>query len=291
MEQFLASHEVAITWWVFVSAIVLIGLAETFRPRRDLSKPTGRRWIANGLLACTQTGVYALLPVGATLLAALVQKSPYGLLNRAAVPLALRIVLAVMVLDLSHYALHYLLHRFPWLWRVHQVHHSDPDFDLTTGVRTHPLEMVLTEGAHLATIALLAPPPLAVIALGMFTAMQNLFSHANLLLPAWFDAVLRRVLVTPDVHRIHHSDSVVEQNTNFGFVFPWWDRLFGTYLAAPAQGHQSMGIGLQGFKDNRSMNILHLLAMPFWKAAGPAGADQAAMVAEAQNVARATGSQ
>ncbi|HEV2688607.1 MAG TPA: sterol desaturase family protein [Bryobacteraceae bacterium] len=263
MEQFLASHEVAITWWVFVSAMVLIGLAETFRPRRDLQNPTGRRWIANGLLAGTHLAVYALLPAGATLVALFVQKSQYGLLNRAGIPLGLRIVLAIMVLDLSHYAVHYLLHRFPWLWRVHQVHHSDPDFDLTTGVRTHPFEVFLTEGANLAAIALLAPPPVAVIALGIVTAMQNLFSHANLHLPEWFDAGLRRILVTPDVHRIHHSESITEQNTNFGFVFPWWDRLFGTYLVAPAQGHRKMGVGLRGFQDGRSMNILHLLAMPF----------------------------
>ena len=269
MEQVLVSHEVAITWWIFVSAIFLIGIAETFRPRRDLSKPTGRRWLANGLLAGTQAGVYALLPAGATFLAILVRNSPYGLLNRASIPFAINFAAGMMVLDLTHYATHYFLHRFSWLWRVHQVHHSDPDFDFTTGVRTHPVEMIVTEGVHLGAIALLAPPPVAVIALGMFTAMQNLFTHANWRVPAWIDSALRRILVTPDVHRIHHSDSITEQNTNFGFVFAWWDRLFGTYLAAPAFGHDKMGIGLEGFKDRRSMNILHLLAMPFWKAAEP----------------------
>jgi sterol desaturase/sphingolipid hydroxylase (fatty acid hydroxylase superfamily) len=270
MEQFLVGHEVAITWWIFVSAIVLVGLAETFRPRRELSKPTGRRWIANSLLACTQVGVYALLPAGSTMLAILVRNSPYGLLNRAAIPFALRFAAGMMVLDLIHYATHYFLHRFSWLWRVHQVHHSDPDFDFTTGVRTHPVEMIVTEAVHLGAIALLAPPPVAVIALSMFTAMQNLFTHANWRVPGSIDAALRRILVTPDVHRIHHSDSITEQNTNFGFVFAWWDRLFGTYLAAPALGHEKMGIGLEGYKDARSMNILHLLALPFWKAAEPA---------------------
>jgi sterol desaturase/sphingolipid hydroxylase (fatty acid hydroxylase superfamily) len=164
---------------------------------------------------------------------------------------------------LAHYAIHCLFHFTPLLWRIHQVHHSDPDFDLTTGVRTHPAELLLGEGINLAFIALLAPPPVAVIVLGIFTAMQNLFSHANLRLPTWFDAGLRRILVTPDVHRIHHSESIVEQNTNFGFVFTWWDKLFGTYLADPAQGHEKMGIGLQGFRDSRSMSILHLLSMPF----------------------------
>jgi len=269
MEQFLVSHEAAITWGIFVSAIVLVGLAETFRPRRDLTKPTGRRWIANGLLAGTQFGVYALLPVGATLISILVRNSPYGLLNRAAIPYAIRFAAGMMVLDLAHYATHYFLHRFSWLWRIHQVHHSDPDFDFTTGVRTHPVEMIVTETVHLASIALLAPPPVAVIVLAMFTAMQNLFTHANWRVPAWIDSAMRRILVTPDVHRIHHSDSITEQNTNFGFVFTWWDRLFGTYLGSPALGHEKMGVGLQGFKDHRSMNILHLLAMPFWKSTEP----------------------
>ncbi len=269
MEQYLASHEVAISWAVFLCAFLLIGVAETFRPRRELQLPTGRRWIANGLLASTHMAVGAIYPVSATILAVIVTRSPYGLLNRPVVPYAIRFVLGFLFLDLAHYATHCLLHRSAWLWRIHQVHHSDPDFDLTTGVRTHPAEVLLSLGVDLAAVALLTPPPLAVVSLAVFSSLQNLFTHANLRLPAWADAALRRVLVTPDVHRIHHSDSIAEQNRNFGFVFSWWDRLFGTYLAEPAQGHEQMGVGLQGFQDARSTNIVRLLAMPLQPPVGP----------------------
>jgi sterol desaturase/sphingolipid hydroxylase (fatty acid hydroxylase superfamily) len=263
MEQYLTSHEASITWWLFVAAFVLVGMGETFRPRRALAKPNARRWAGNGLLALTHIGVYAIYPLGATMVAVLVSKSPYGLLNGPRAPFVLRFVLAVISLDVLRYAVHRLFHRIPLLWRIHQVHHSDPDFDLTTGVRNHPGEVFLVEGAYLAAIALIAPPPIAVLAVGFATAMQNLFSHANLRLPRWIEAPLRYFLITPDMHRIHHSDQFDEQNTNFGFLFPWWDRLFRTYCPAPALEHDKMGIGLAGFQDDRSMNPLHLLAMPF----------------------------
>jgi sterol desaturase/sphingolipid hydroxylase (fatty acid hydroxylase superfamily) len=263
MEQYLTSHEVSITWWLLVAAFVLVALVETFRPRRALALPNARRWAGNGLIALTHVGVYAIFPLGATMVAVLVSKSPYGLLNGPRTPFALRFVVAVILLDLLRYGVHYLFHRIPVLWRIHQVHHSDPDFDLTTGVRNHPAEVFLIQGAYLAAVALIAPPPIAVLVVGFATAMQNLFSHANLNLPRWIEGPLRYFLVTPEMHRIHHSDQYKEQNTNFGFLFPFWDRLFRTYCSAPALEHDKMGIGLQGFQDDRSMNPLHLLAMPF----------------------------
>jgi sterol desaturase/sphingolipid hydroxylase (fatty acid hydroxylase superfamily) len=274
MEQYLTSHEVSITWWLFVAAFILVGLGETFRPRRALVKPNALRWAGNGSLALFQIGADAVVALGATAVAMLVSKSPFGLLNGTRTPLysllngtrrpfLLRFVIAVVLLDLVRYGVHCLLHRIPILWRVHQVHHSDPDFDLTTGVRNHPGEVLLVQGAYLAAIALIAPPPLAALTVGFLTGMQNVFSHGNLNLPGWIEAPLRTVLITPDLHRIHHSDQVEEQNTNFGFLFPWWDRLFRTYCPAPSVDHEKMGIGLQGFQDDRSINPLHLLAMPF----------------------------
>ena len=274
MEQYLTSHEVSITWWLFVAAFVLVALGETFRPRRALTKPNGRRWAGNGLLALTHLGVYAIYTLGATLVAVLVSKNPYGLLNShrthefgllngPRTPYALRFVIALILLDLVRYGMHCLFHRIPVLWRIHQVHHSDPDFDVTTGVRTHPGEVLVFQGVFLASVALIAPPPLAVVVVGFANSMQSLFSHANLNLPRWIEGPLRYFLITPDMHRIHHSDQYAEQNTNFGFLFPWWDRLFRTYRPAPALEHDQMGIGLQGFQDDRSMNPLHLLAMPF----------------------------
>jgi sterol desaturase/sphingolipid hydroxylase (fatty acid hydroxylase superfamily) len=263
MEQYLTSHEVSITWWLFVAAFMLVALAETFRPRRSLTKPNGRRWAGNGLLALANVGVYAIYTLGATVVAELFSKSPRGLLNSPRIPFALRFVAAVILLDLLRYGVHCLCHRIPVLWRVHQVHHSDPDFDVTTGVRTHPGEVLLIEVVSLASVALIAPPPIAVVVVGFATALQNLFSHGNINLPPWIEALLRTFLITPDLHRIHHSDQYEEQNTNFGFLFPWWDRLFRTYCPAPSVEHDKMGIGLQGFQDDRSMNPLQLLAMPF----------------------------
>lgn len=263
MERYVTSHETTIAWLLFVAAFVLVSLGETFRPRRRLTMPNGRRWAGNALLALTHIGVYAIYPLSTTMVAVLVSKSPYGLLNGPRTPFALRFAVAVLLLDLLRYGVHNLFHRIPVLWRIHQVHHSDADFDLTTGVRNHPGEVFLLQGVELAAVALIAPPPIAVLVVGFATAMQNLFSHANLNLPRWIDGPLRYFLITPDVHRIHHSDQYAEQNTNFGFLFSWWDRLFRTYRPAPAMEHDKMGVGLQGFQDNRSMNPLHLLAMPF----------------------------
>ena len=268
MGQYLTSHEASITWWLFVAAFVLVALGETFRPRRSLTKPNGRRWAGNGLLAFANFGVYAIYTLGATVVAGLFSESPHGLLNSPRMPYALRFFAAVILLDLLRYGVHCLCHRIPVLWRIHQVHHSDPDFDVTTGVRTHPGEVLLIEVVSLASVALIAPPPIAVVVVGFATALQNLFYHGNVKLPPGIEAPLRTFLITPDLHRIHHSDQYEEQNTNFGFLFPWWDRLFRTYCAEPALDHDRMGIGLQGFQDDRSMNPLHLLAMPFRTVAG-----------------------
>ena len=194
MEQYLTGHEVSITWWLFVAAFMLVGLAETFRPRRALTKPNARRWAGNGSLALFQIGVDAILALGATEVAALASKSPFGLLNSPRtphfallngpqMPFALRFVIGVVLLDLVRYGVHCLFHRIGVLWRIHQVHHSDPDFDLTTGIRNHPGEVFLVQGAYLAAVAVLAPPPLAVVVVGFATAVQNLFSHGNVNLP------------------------------------------------------------------------------------------------------------
>jgi sterol desaturase/sphingolipid hydroxylase (fatty acid hydroxylase superfamily) len=263
MEQYLVSHEVRIVWLLFVATFLAIGLAETFLPRKALRQSTARRWAGNGLLTLTQIAVAALFPVGDAAFALLVSRSPYGLLNGSWLPYALRFAVAILLLDLLRYGVHYAFHNIRVLWRIHQVHHSDPDFDLTTGVRNHPGEVLITQAAYLAAVAVLAPPVLAVIAVEFVTGMQNVFSHANMRLPAGLEKLLRPLLITPDVHRIHHSDEFGEQNSNFGFLFPWWDRLFHTYRSEPALGHEGMGIGLRGFQDRRSMNPLHLLAMPF----------------------------
>ena len=189
--------------------------------------------------------------------------SHFGLLNREIIPYWVRFVMAVPLLDLARYGQHYLYHAVPVLWRVHQVHHSDPDYDWSTSLRFHPLEVLLTQGSQLAVIALLAPPPPAVLCLEVFQVVENIFVHANISIPAWIDGRLRGWLITPDMHRIHHSDDFSDQNTNFGVAFPWWDRLFGTYRQEPASGHEYMGVGLREVDVKQGVSLIAILAQPF----------------------------
>jgi sterol desaturase/sphingolipid hydroxylase (fatty acid hydroxylase superfamily) len=187
-------------------------------------------------------------------------------LNRSGLPVFLRYIIAILFLDLARYAQHRLYHFVPILWRIHRVHHADPDCDWSTSLLFHPIEVVLTQASYLAVVAILAPPPLAVLGLELASILLTFLEHANVAIPERIDAILRRLLITPDVHRIHHSDQLVEQNRNFGTVFPWWDLCFQTYLAEPAAGHQQMSFGLHAL-DKRGLSVLKLLALPLLKAA------------------------
>lgn len=257
-------HEGNLKWALLLGAFVTFAFWETVRPRKILSAPTGRRWTYHAILAFLfNSPLIWLLRANAILVALAVTNTSFGVLNRPFLPYWLRCVLSVLLLDLFRYAQHRLYHSMPVFWRIHRVHHSDLDFDWSTGLLFHPAELLLTQGSYLALIALLAPPPLAVLGLELFIVVQNLFVHANIAMPDWLDARLRTVLITPDMHRIHHSEEVVEQNTNFGDVFPWWDRLFGTYVERPAAGHQKMKVGLQELPGPPGLNVLEMLALPF----------------------------
>jgi sterol desaturase/sphingolipid hydroxylase (fatty acid hydroxylase superfamily) len=211
----------------------------------------------------TNRGIFLILRVGALVVAYSVAHSPYGLLNRESLPVWLRYALAILLVDLSRYAHHYLYHAVPILWRVHQVHHSDPDYDWSTGLRFHPLEGLLSQACDLLVIALLAPPVLAVLTLDVLEAALNLFQHANIALPQWIGSPLRLFLITPDMHRIHHSGDIADQNTNYGITFPWWDRLFGTYRQDPALGHDRMGVGMPEIPIEQACSLVGMLVMPF----------------------------
>lgn len=249
---------------VLLGAFVTFALCETFRPRRALAAPVARRWINNALLGLVvNSPVTWIYPASAVALAAAVSTSSYGLLNRGVPPFWVRCILSFLLLDLLRYAQHRVYHAFPFLWRIHRVHHSDPDYDWSTSLLFHPGELLLTQGSYLAAIAILAPPPVAVLGLELATIVQNVFEHANVAVPTRTDAFLRRFLITPDMHRIHHSDEFAEQNANFGTVIPWWDRLFRTYVPQPAAGHEKMGIGLRELSQQRSLNVLGMLVLPF----------------------------
>ena len=249
---------------MFVAAFLGFAVWESVRPKRSLSSSLERRWGKHGLILITCTaisvGLYRISPV---VMAASVAGSRFGLLNKPWLPFAARCVLAVLVLDLVRYSTHRVNHAVALLWRVHQVHHSDPEFDVSTGVRVHPIEVILTQGAYLGAVAILAPPLVGVLIAELLSAFQSFFSHANASLPQWVDKPLRAVFVTPNMHRIHHSEEVAEQYKNLGDIFPWWDQLFGTYAATPAAGEEGIVTGLKGLQNERSLDVAFMLAQPF----------------------------
>ena len=251
-------------WPLFVASFLGIAVWETCRTRRELSAPVRTRWGKHSLIWITDgillSALYGLSPL---LVAVSVEGSRLGLLNQLWLPFAVRCILAVLLLDLTKYAIHRAWHSVPILWRVHQVHHSDPEMDLSTAFRFHPIELVVSQGAYLAVVGFLAPPPVAVLAVGLSRVFLGFFAHANASLPKWIEKATRAVLITPDLHRIHHSIEEWEQGRNFGDTFSWWDRLFHTYVPDPAAGHQAMVTGLRGCQSNASLGLTFMLTQPF----------------------------
>lgn len=254
-------------WTLFTVALVAVAVWEMVRPWRSVSGQLVRRWRNHALLVVAASALGMLVYRGSLVMVAVTfNHSKYGLLNKPWLPLALRCIIAFVLLDLLAYAVHRAFHAVPLLWRVHQVHHSDPDLDLSTGFRNHPLEALILQSAYLGAIVLLAPPPVAVLAVQLAAILSAFFTHANATLPSWVDRPLRLVLVTPEMHRVHHSDQVSEQTANFAEILPWWDRLLGTYLEAPAAGQDGIRTGLQGIEDAASAGFLFMLTQPFRRA-------------------------
>ena len=251
-------------WILFTSAFIGTAIWESLRPKRMLSGSLERRWGSHAIVMIAGTlagvAVYRISPV---LMASTVAGSRFGLLNRPWLPFVARCVLTLLVLDLVKYALHRACHSVHLLWRVHQVHHSDPDFDVSTAVRHHPGEIIFMQGAYLAAIAVLAPPAGAVLAAELASCLQGFVMHANASLPTWVEKSLRWIYITPDMHRIHHSAEVAEQFKNLGDILPCWDRLFRTYLAQPAAGQDGFVIGLKGVQADRVLSPAFMLTSPF----------------------------
>lgn len=258
------TYEPYVRLTAFVSVLLGMAVWEVVAPRRKLvaSKPV--RWFSNLTLAAINTAlVRAVFALGAVGVAAIAQERGWGLLNNVTLPTWLAVVLAVVALDLAIYLQHVLFHAVPALWRLHMVHHADPDFDVTTGLRFHTVEIALSMGIKIATIAALGPPPLAVLMFEMLLNATSLFNHSNVRMPVWLDAVLRCFVVTPDMHRIHHSTIRKETNSNFGFNLPWWDYLLGTYRAQPSGGHEQMEIGVAQVDRTRGTWLGWMLLLPF----------------------------
>lgn len=260
----LLRSEMALRLGCFAGVFALMAGLELLSPRRPLTANKRRRWFCHfGLTAINTVAVRILFPVGAVGLAVVAEARGWGLLNNLGWPAWIAMPVAVVALDFTVYLQHVMFHAVPVLWRLHQVHHADPDLDVTTGVRFHVLEIALSMLLKYAAILVLGPAALAVLIFEVLLNATSLFNHANLKLPAWLDRPLRLVVVTPDMHRIHHSLDERETNRNFGFNLPWWDYLLGTYLARPALGYEAMVIGQPQSRDRRVIRLSGSLLMPF----------------------------
>lgn len=264
-EQFVLSHEPQIRMGFFIGVFAIVALWELAAPRRVLLLTRRQRWNANlGIVVLNTVIVRLVFPTAAVGMAALGVDKGWGLLNNFDVPFWLAVPLAVVAMDFVIWLQHVMVHAVPALWRLHRVHHADVDYDLTTGARFHPIEIVLSMGIKFAAITLLGAPVLAVVVFEVLLSACATFNHGNIRLPAAVDRALRLILVTPDMHRVHHSVEDDESNSNFGFNLTWWDRLFGTYREQPRAGQLGMTIGIHGYNDpNEVARLPGMLLLPF----------------------------
>jgi sterol desaturase/sphingolipid hydroxylase (fatty acid hydroxylase superfamily) len=267
--NYIASHEPAIRLTFFVGVLVAMIAWESLLPRRVRSLSRWVRWPGNlGIVALNTLLLRLLLPGVAVGVALFDERSGFGLLNMMSLPAWAKFGLAIVILDLAVYLQHVMFHAVPALWRFHRLHHADLDFDVTTGSRFHTGEIVISMGYKIAVLSLLGAPAAAFISFEVLLNATSMFNHGNALLPEKIDRVVRWFLVTPDMHRVHHSIRRDETNSNFGFNLSCWDRLLGTYRAQPAAGHQAMTIGLDMFRDPGQLRLDRMLLQPF---VGPAG--------------------
>jgi sterol desaturase/sphingolipid hydroxylase (fatty acid hydroxylase superfamily) len=266
-------HEAAIRIGFFLLIFIAVAIAETGAPRRPLTTRKAARWRVNLAITLIDAAVARflspILPVGLALLAA---SRGWGALNHLSVPFWPSVLIGVLFLDLVIYLQHVMFHMLPLFWRLHGMHHTDLDIDVTSGLRFHPLEIYLSMLIKLAAVAVLGVPALAVLVFEVLLNGTSMFSHGNIRLREGLDGLLRLFVVTPDMHRVHHSVIIRETNSNFGFNFPWWDRFFGTYRPQPAMGHDGMTIGLARFRDAGALTLGALLLLPF-RRGGMAGRD------------------
>ena len=265
LDTFSQSNEAVIRLGCFLGVFGAMALWELRVPRRRLTVSKAQRWGNNIALVALNTLMLRLLfPAAAVGLATLAAAQGWGLLNAVQLPLVISAIIAVVVLDFVIWLQHVMFHAVPAFWRLHRVHHADLDYDLTTGARFHPIEIVLSMLIKFAAILVLGPPVVAVILFEVILNAMAMFNHANVRLPGRVDRALRWLVVTPDMHRVHHSIEDDETNSNFGFNLSCWDRLLGTYRAQPRAGHQGMTIGIRGQRDPRRVDRLDgMLALPF----------------------------
>lgn len=253
----------------FLIVFALVAWAEIIWPRRRLSVPKAQRWLCNLSIAALDAGVVRLaaplLPVG---MATLAEARGWGFLHLLDLPYWLTFILSFLALDLLIYLQHRLFHRIPLFWRLHRMHHTDLDLDVSSGNRFHPLEILLSLLIKVVAVLLLGTPAMAVLVFEVVLNATSLFNHGNLNIPVPFDRQLRLWVVTPDMHRVHHSVIPQETDSNFGFNLPWWDRVLNSYRDQPRKGHEGVVIGLKEYRDQKKLGLIDLLILPFQGKAG-----------------------
>jgi sterol desaturase/sphingolipid hydroxylase (fatty acid hydroxylase superfamily) len=263
-------HEPLIRLGAFAGVLVAMAVWELLAPRRPQRIGRARRWPGNlGVVVLDTIILRIIFPTAAVGMALIAKAHGFGLFNGVGLPRLVAILASVILLDLAIYLQHVLFHAVPVLWRLHRMHHADLEFDVTTGVRFHPFEILLSMVIKLVVVAALGAPALAVLVFEVLLNATSMFNHGNVRLPAALDRVMRWIIVTPEMHRVHHSITPRETNSNFGFNLPWWDRWFGTYRAEPAAGHEHMTIGIEQFRDPRELRLDRMLAQPFREDVGP----------------------
>jgi len=270
MSNWIVNNELPVRLGFFFGVFIIMALWEIILPRRKLIVRKMTRWVNNlGLIFFNNLMVRILFPMAAVGTANFAQSNGWGLLNYYDLPFIFAVVVAVITMDLVIYLQHVMVHAIPVLWRLHRVHHADLDYDVTTGARFHTIEIIFSMLIKFATIVLLGPPVVAVVIFEVLLNATAMFNHANAYIPERIDRLLRLFVVTPDMHRVHHSVHAPLANSNFGFNLPWWDRLFGTYVPQPPEGHAEMEIGLEGFRDPKQVNRLPgMLMLPFVRELG-----------------------
>ncbi|MBQ0818202.1 MAG: sterol desaturase family protein [Methyloceanibacter sp.] len=268
MDEFLDQGDDLLRFAVFAGVFLVMAAVEFFWPKRKLIASKGRRWLTNIGISVT-AGVLirlmatAIVPIAAVAVAFYAEDHQIGLLNHAPWPAWVKVAVSLVLLDLAIWAQHLASHKIPVLWRLHKVHHADRDIDVTTAVRFHPIEIGLSMLWKIVVVLVLGAPPLAVFLFEVILNACAMFNHANVALPGWADAILRLVVVTPDMHRVHHSVRRREHDSNYGFNLSLWDRLFRTYTAQPEGGHQGMTIGLNTYQNEEPSKLGWSLVLPF----------------------------
>ena len=247
-----------------VGVFAIMAVWEILAPRRGLSVGRLPRWPNNiGIVVVDSLVVRILVPTAAVGAALYAAGQGIGLFHLLDLRLSVAALLGFLILDLVIYAQHFVFHHVPLLWRLHRMHHADLDIDVSTGLRFHPIEILISLGIKIATVMAFGIPPVAVVVFEIVLNATSMFNHSNVSMPNWLDRLVRLIVVTPDMHRVHHSIVRAETDSNFGFNLPWWDRLFGTYRREPQAGHDMMTIGLPIFRDRKELRLDRMLIQPF----------------------------